>query len=590
MKNEATAAARMPTIVQRATSSIFATLCLTLWPAGISPALAQSCLFTPGGSFEAQVGIAPIAAGDYDGDGIIDWAGATRNNTVTLFLSDGLGGFAPREPILALAASTLELVASDFTGDTVDDLIVRTAGSVTLYRNDGTGLFSLDAILTLADVSDFIAGYVDGDGVLDLVVARSSHSEVLVYLGNGSGGFGLPPAHRIGSLNGLQGIAGGRFNADGNLDLALSSTVTDDVTIYFGTGTGAFTIDPGDSYFVYDNPRNIVTADMDQDGALDLVVVSTAVDAVEVFRGTGPGGFHRVPQLDVLLDPGVGGPVAIGDFTGDGIPDIAVTHFAPSRVTLLAGDGTGDIAVEAKLTAGFSSPWFIAAGDFDNSGVTDLIVNNSGRSTFDVLFALGGDADADGVCGLDDVCPDGDDSVDADGDGTPDDCDGCPEDATKVSRGECGCGVPDGDDDGDGVADCNDRCPGGDDNSDMDGDGVADFCDNCPGAVNVDQSDGDGDGVGDVCDNCPGAANPEQFDDDGDGVGDACEPPDIPSEAPGGDEPGPGDAPSASDTSDQVGPTTRSPLACGVGVAPMFAMLFLNQAGRRVACRCRSSN
>ncbi len=48
---------------------------------------------------------------------------------------------------------------------------------------------------------------------------------------------------------------------------------------------------------------------------------------------------------------------------------------------------------------------------------------------------------------------------DADGDGTCDFEDGCPNDPNKIAPGECGCGVADTDSDLDGVADCNDPCP-----------------------------------------------------------------------------------------------------------------------------------
>ncbi|MCC7011313.1 MAG: protein kinase [Planctomycetes bacterium] len=48
---------------------------------------------------------------------------------------------------------------------------------------------------------------------------------------------------------------------------------------------------------------------------------------------------------------------------------------------------------------------------------------------------------------------------DADGDGTPDDTDGCPTDPDKVDPGLCGCGKPDVDTDGDGTPDCKDQCP-----------------------------------------------------------------------------------------------------------------------------------
>jgi hypothetical protein len=50
-------------------------------------------------------------------------------------------------------------------------------------------------------------------------------------------------------------------------------------------------------------------------------------------------------------------------------------------------------------------------------------------------------------------------SPDSDGDGIPDDSDGCPNDPLKAAPGICGCGVFDADSDGDGTPDCIDGCP-----------------------------------------------------------------------------------------------------------------------------------
>ena len=49
--------------------------------------------------------------------------------------------------------------------------------------------------------------------------------------------------------------------------------------------------------------------------------------------------------------------------------------------------------------------------------------------------------------------------TDTDGDGTPDECDNCPNDPDKTEPGDCGCGVADTDSDGDGTLDCLDDCP-----------------------------------------------------------------------------------------------------------------------------------
>ncbi len=77
-----------------------------------------------------------------------------------------------------------------------------------------------------------------------------------------------------------------------------------------------------------------------------------------------------------------------------------------------------------------------------------------------------GDADGDGVCDDEDLCPAGPDASDADGDGLADACDPCPVD-------------PDNDSDGDGSCDSQDLCPGFDDADDRDGDGIPAGCEAC---------------------------------------------------------------------------------------------------------------
>jgi hypothetical protein len=55
--------------------------------------------------------------------------------------------------------------------------------------------------------------------------------------------------------------------------------------------------------------------------------------------------------------------------------------------------------------------------------------------------------------------------------------------------------------DGDGVCDVEDNCPDtpNAEQTDTDGDGFGDACDNCPDVSNRDQTDSNGDGIGDVC-------------------------------------------------------------------------------------------
>ncbi|WP_425421156.1 T9SS type A sorting domain-containing protein [Phaeodactylibacter xiamenensis] len=100
------------------------------------------------------------------------------------------------------------------------------------------------------------------------------------------------------------------------------------------------------------------------------------------------------------------------------------------------------------------------------------------------------DADMDGICDAEDVCPGFDDMADEDEDGLPDACDDCNDNLIgrpcddgiactilDVYTEDCGCaGIP-MDSDGDGVCNWDDICENGDDNTDTDNDGIPDACD-----------------------------------------------------------------------------------------------------------------
>lgn len=143
-----------------------------------------------------------------------------------------------------------------------------------------------------------------------------------------------------------------------------------------------------------------------------------------------------------------------------------------------------------------------------------------------------GDFDGDGIANEDDICPSDADRTqsDIDGDGLGDACDlDMDGDGILNSLDNCEAvaNVNQYDDDGNGIGN---RC------QDVDRDGVLDFYDNCPETVNRDQADADGDNLGNRCDedddddgildgddNCPLTANESQSDFEGDGIGDACD-------------------------------------------------------------------
>src|SRR5262245_21904132 len=63
--------------------------------------------------------------------------------------------------------------------------------------------------------------------------------------------------------------------------------------------------------------------------------------------------------------------VAVGDFNGDGKPDLAVANLSSDNVSLLLGDGAGGFSGPTNFGAG-SLPDSVAVGDFNRDGKPDL--------------------------------------------------------------------------------------------------------------------------------------------------------------------------------------------------------------------------
>ena len=75
--------------------------------------------------------------------------------------------------------------------------------------------------------------------------------------------------------------------------------------------------------------------------------------------------------------------VAVGDFNGDGIKDLAVADIA-GTVSVLLGSGDGTFQPKASYPTG-NNPTAVAVGDFNHDGIPDLAVTNVGDNTVSVI-------------------------------------------------------------------------------------------------------------------------------------------------------------------------------------------------------------
>ncbi len=98
--------------------------------------------------------------------------------------------------------------------------------------------------------------------------------------------------------------------------------------------------------------------------------------------------------------------IAVADFNGDGIPDMAVVDTVGNSVTPLIGLGNGAFENLQQSFSTGTSPTAIVAGDFNNDGIVDLAVANEGDSTVTYHFGRGdGSFYLGGSVGMDSAVP-----------------------------------------------------------------------------------------------------------------------------------------------------------------------------------------
>ncbi|HEX8200969.1 MAG TPA: VCBS repeat-containing protein, partial [Isosphaeraceae bacterium] len=365
-----------------------------------------------------RVGDSPTAVltGDFNGDGrpdlIATYGGysyanemSTYSGGVTVLLGTGDGTFrdAGRMPV---GRPCTALLSDDFDGDGHPDLVATysysnlsyaSGAAVLLGAGDGTfrdaGHFPVRGSPGALLSRDF-----NGDGHPDLVATYANYSDdygvsrgVTLLLGLGDGTF--QDAGSVAVEGNPIDLLSEDFDGDGRPDLAVTyqgyyNYYSGGVTVLLGQGDG--TLQAGLNIAVGGTPRAMLVGEFNGDGRPDLAVAygtpsfyggSLSNSGVTVLLGLGDGTFQGAGRA-----PAGGSPEALllGEFNGDGHPDLAVA--ASGNVTVLLGHGDGTLQVGSSIPVG-GTPEALLSGEFNGDGHLDLAVTSSGGVT--VLLGRG---------------------------------------------------------------------------------------------------------------------------------------------------------------------------------------------------------
>lgn len=280
-------------------------------------------------------------------------------------------------------------VADDFNGDgRVDLAVVNDADAdIRVFLGTGGGAFGAGAdFATGSYVRDVVSGDLNGDGSRDLVTVDYNDEGVSVHLGNGLGGFSTRSVIDLGG--GAMSVAVADFNGDGDQDLAVgrSGGTPDGVALLLGDGSGGF---GPRADFACPYPLDVAAADLDGDGKTDLVVTNTGAGAVAVLLGDGSGGFGPAATY-YTADAAHDRPrsIGVGDFDGDGVPDVVTANDATGKVSVWLGDGDGSLGPATDVAVGYRATC-VAVADLEGDGKKDLAVADWAANAVYVLCGDG---------------------------------------------------------------------------------------------------------------------------------------------------------------------------------------------------------
>jgi VCBS repeat protein len=338
------------------------------------------------------------AVADFDKDGKLDLAGTSSANSVEILLGNGDGTFQSAKSF-SLGNIGTAITTGDFNGDEHIDLAVLTPSTVSVLLGNGDGTFQAP-ITSAAGANGFslFAADFDRDGKLDLAVANlntgfPNSGTVSILFGNGDGSFQPPVAHIIGSNP--NSVTGGDFNGDGKIDLVVSlgdgspPKVRIAAAILLGNGDGSFQAPifleiPKFSNCNLCDAHRVLTADLNEDGDLDVVVGINAQGFTTglVYLGNGDGTFGapgNIGGCNIAASTDFSG---FGDFNADGILDISPQFRTVDSLCSFIGEANGTFqsksaAVKPPLSVSVR-PIMLAAGDFDNNGHIDSVINTGG--------------------------------------------------------------------------------------------------------------------------------------------------------------------------------------------------------------------